>query len=110
MIVVPSFSLILCPRGYKGVRLDALDFFIYLPYSVCNMVVRMRSTKSHRNNRRSHDSLSSPAVTVDKNTNVAHLRHRASTITGQYKGRTVIDIQSRLAKKAKKAKTVSGGK
>ena len=37
------------------------------------MVVRMRSTKSHRNNRRSHDSLSSPSLTVDKSTNVPHL-------------------------------------
>ncbi|KKR31297.1 MAG: 50S ribosomal protein L32, partial [Parcubacteria group bacterium GW2011_GWF2_39_8b] len=55
------------------------------------MVVRMRSTKSHRNNRRSHDSLSFPAVTMDKNTNVPHLRHRASLVTGQYKGRVVID-------------------
>lgn len=68
------------------------------------MVVRMRSTKSHRNNRRSHDGLSFPAVTVDKNTNVPHLRHRASLVTGQYKGRTVLDMQAKIAKKAKKAK------
>jgi len=68
------------------------------------MVVRMRSTKSHRNNRRSHDSLSFPAVTMDKNTNVPHLRHRASLVTGQYKGRVVIDVQARLAKKTKKDK------
>ena len=68
------------------------------------MVVRMRSTKSHRNNRRSHDSLSSPAVTLDKNTNVPHLRHRASLVTGQYKGRVVIDLQAKLAKKARRDK------
>jgi len=68
------------------------------------MVVRMRSTKSHRNNRRSHDSLSSPSVTMDKNTNVPHLRHRASLVTGQYKGRVVIDLQAKLAKKAERDK------
>ena len=68
------------------------------------MVVRMRSTKSHRNNRRSHDGLSSPAVTMDKETNVPHMRHRASLVTGKYKGRVVIDMQGKLAKKAKKAK------
>ena len=67
------------------------------------MVVRMRSTKAHRNNRRSHDGLSKPAVTLDKNTNVPHLRHRASTVTGQYKGRIVIDVAGKIAKKAKKA-------
>ncbi len=68
------------------------------------MVVRMRSTKSHRNNRRSHDALSFPSVTMDKNTNVPHLRHRASLVTGEYRGRTVIDLQAKLEKKAKKQK------
>ncbi len=68
------------------------------------MVVRMRSTKSHRNNRRSHDGLSSPAVTLDKSTNVPHLRHRASLVTGQYKGRVVIDVQAKIAKRAKRDK------
>jgi len=68
------------------------------------MVVRMRSTKSHRNHRRSHDSLSNPAVTVDKASNVPHLRHRASLVTGKYKSRVVIDIQKKLDKKTTKAK------
>ena len=68
------------------------------------MVVRMRSTKSHRNNRRSHDSLSNPAVTMDKSTNVAHLRHRASLITGMYKGRQVIDVQKKINKRLKRDK------
>lgn len=68
------------------------------------MVVRMRSTKSHRNHRRSHDGLSSPSVTMDKNTNTPHLRHRASLVTGQYKGRMVIDLQAKIAKKAKRDK------
>ena len=68
------------------------------------MVVRMRHTKSQRNRTRSHHRLSKPAVTMDKNTNVPHLRHRASLQTGQYKGRVVIDLQAKIAKKAKKMK------
>jgi large subunit ribosomal protein L32 len=68
------------------------------------MVVRMRSTKGHRNNRRSHDGLSSPAVTTDKASGVPHLRHRASLVTGKYKGRVVLDIQKKLDKRTKKAK------
>ena len=68
------------------------------------MVVRMRHTKSQRNRTRSHHRLDKPAVTMDKNTNVPHLRHRASLVTGQYKGRTVIDVQAKLARKNKKAK------
>ncbi len=69
------------------------------------MVVRMRHTKSQRNRTRSHHRLVKPAVTVDKETAVPHLRHRASLVTGKYKGRVVIDIQKKLDKKAKKAKT-----
>ena len=68
------------------------------------MVNRMRSTKSHRNNRRSHDRLLAPSVTLDSKTNVPHLRHRASLVTGQYRGRLVLDIQSKITKKAKKTK------
>ncbi len=71
------------------------------------MVVRMRHTKSQRNRTRSHHRLDNPAVTVDKNTNVPHLRHRASLQTGQYKGRTVIDVQAKIAKKTKGGKEKS---
>jgi len=74
------------------------------------MVVRMRHTKSQRNRTRSHHRLDKPAVTLDKNTNVPHLRHRASLQTGQYKGRTVIDVAAKIAKKNKKAKTASSKK
>ncbi|KND49871.1 MAG: ribosomal protein L32 [Parcubacteria bacterium C7867-003] len=68
------------------------------------MVVRMRHTKSQRNRTRSHHRLDKPSVTMDKNTGVPHLRHRASLVTGQYKGRTVIDMAAKIAKKSKKAK------
>ena len=68
------------------------------------MVVRMRHTKSQRNRTRSHHRLTSPAVTMDKNSSVPHLRHRASLVTGQYKGRMVIDLQAKIAKKAKRTK------
>lgn len=68
------------------------------------MVVRMRHTKSQRNRTRSHHRLAKPAVTVDKETAVPHLRHRASLVTGKYKGRVVIDIQKKLDKQTKKNK------
>ncbi|MEI6843138.1 MAG: 50S ribosomal protein L32 [bacterium] len=63
----------------------------------------MRHNRSQRGNTRSHHRLDNPAVTMDKNTNVKHLRHRASLQTGQYRGRTVIDVQAKIAKRAKKA-------
>jgi large subunit ribosomal protein L32 len=68
------------------------------------MVVRMRHTKSQRNRTRSHHRLDKPAVTYDKTTGIPHLRHRASLQTGKYKGRVVIDLQAKIAKKAKKTK------
>ena len=74
------------------------------------MVVRMRHTSSQRNRTRSHHRLDKPAVTLDKKTNVPHLRHRASLVTGQYKGRVVIDMQAKIAKRAKKAKQEKTGK
>ncbi len=72
------------------------------------MVVRMRHTKSQRNRTRSHHKLDKPAVTLDSNTSVPHLRHRASRVTGKYRGRTVIDVAGKLAKKASKAKKAAG--
>lgn len=70
------------------------------------MVVRMRHTRAQRGNTRAHLHLSNPAVTLDKNTNVPHLRHRASLITGQYKGRQVLDVQAKIEKRAKKNKAM----
>lgn len=68
------------------------------------MVVRMRHTKSQRNRTRSHHKLSKPALTLDKESNIPHLRHRASLITGKYRGRTVLDLKAKLDKKTKKDK------
>lgn len=68
------------------------------------MVVRMRHTKSQRNRTRSQDRIAKPTITLDKTTNVPHMRHRASLVTGQYRGRMVINVQAKLAKKAKRTK------
>lgn len=74
------------------------------------MVVRMRGTRSHRNNRRSHHALLNPALTVDSKTGTVHLRHRASAVTGTYKGITVIDVNAKAAKKAKKIKEANAAR
>ena len=65
------------------------------------MVVRMRHTRSHTNNRRSHHKLKNPALAKDEQGN-AYLRHRASPTTGVYRGRKVIDLNARLEKRTKK--------
>lgn len=68
------------------------------------MVVRMRHTKSHTANRRSHHALNAPKMVTDEKTGSTHLRHRIDMTTGMYKGRKVLDIVSKVAKKQAKAK------
>ncbi len=68
-----------------------------------DMVVRMRHTRAHTANRRSHHALKSPALSTDS-TGTVHLRHRAS-IDGVYKGRQVIgDPVKAVQKKQRKSK------
>lgn len=66
------------------------------------MVVRMRHTRSHTANRRSHHALKSPALSKDSSGEM-HIRHRA-TIGGMYKGRSVMGdpVKKVLKKQSKK--------
>ncbi|MDO8471205.1 MAG: 50S ribosomal protein L32 [bacterium] len=52
------------------------------------MTVRMRHTRSETRSRRSHHALAKPALSKDESGNF-HLRHRASKITGTYRGRKI---------------------
>lgn len=66
------------------------------------MVVRMRHTRAHTRNRRSHHAVSKPTVSVDSKNGSVHMRHRMSPVTGTYKGRQIIDVASKLLKKDQK--------
>lgn len=65
------------------------------------MVVRMRHTRSHTKNRRSHHALSKPAIAKDSAGN-AYLRHRMNPTTGTYRDRKVVDTSAKAMKRAKK--------
>ncbi len=67
------------------------------------MTVRMRHTRGHSGNRRSHHALAKPALSKDESGN-SHLRHRLSPESGMYRGRKVIDLSAKLEKRAKKMK------
>jgi ribosomal protein L32 len=67
------------------------------------MTVRMRHTRSHTKNRRSHHALTNPALSKDTAGN-SHLRHRLSDASGTYRGRKVIDMNAKLERKAKALK------
>lgn len=60
------------------------------------MVIRMRHTRSHTANRRSHHGLTAPEMAVCKNCGGMHRPHHMCLNCGFYKGRVVIDL---LAKK-----------
>ena len=71
------------------------------------MVIRMRHTRAHTKNRRSHHALKGNTIVTDADTKTSRLRHRVDMTTGMYRGRQVIDITKQAAKKAKKTQKTS---
>lgn len=66
------------------------------------MVVRMRHTRAHTGNRRSHHKVSGKAVVTDSKTGAVHLRHRVDMTTGMYRGKKIIDVMKKVEKKQSK--------
>jgi len=66
------------------------------------MSVRMRHTRGHTGNRRSHHSISEPRLTKDPETGEFHVRHRVNMTTGRYRGRVVVDVAKQEEKKIEK--------
>ena len=54
-------------------------------------VQKSRKTPSKRGMRRSHNSLSGPTLSVDKETGETHRRHHI-TESGYYRGKKVVDV------------------
>lgn len=67
-----------------------------------DMVNRMRATRSHRNNRRSHHALIAVRVSKCSNCGAAHKSHAICMNCGWYNGRKVIDLAAKALKKANK--------
>ena len=55
-------------------------------------VQKSRVTRSRRGQRRSHDALTAPTLTVDTKTGETHLRHHVSP-NGMYRGRQIIAVK-----------------
>lgn len=53
-------------------------------------VQKSKVTRSRRNMRRAHDSLTGPTLSTDKATGEVHRRHHV-TADGFYKGKKVLD-------------------
>ncbi len=54
-------------------------------------VQKSKVTRSRRNKRRAHDSLSATALSNDKSTGEVHRRHHV-TADGFYRGKKVLDL------------------
>jgi large subunit ribosomal protein L32 len=74
------------------------------------MVVRMRSTRSHTGNRRSHHALKTRTLLVCKNCNSPKLKHAVCVVCGKYNDKVVINMDAKLKKQAKKAKEKAAAK
>ena len=66
------------------------------------MVNRMRATRSHRDNRRSHHGLTVVRLSKCQNCQALHQSHRICMNCGSYNGRKIIDLAAKVAKKTKK--------
>ena len=56
-------------------------------------VQKSKKTRSRRDMRRSHDALSSAALTVDQTSGEVHRRHHV-TADGFYRGRKVVETKN----------------
>lgn len=68
------------------------------------MVVRMRSTRSHTGNRRSHHALRAPALVKCADCGALKMPHRVCETCGKYRGRVIIDVVKAAAKVETKLK------
>jgi len=63
------------------------------------MVIRMRHTRAHTKNRRSHHALKAATLTVCNNCGAEHRPHHMCLECGFYKGRQVMDLAGQKAKR-----------
>lgn len=70
------------------------------------MVVHMRHTRSQSGQRRSHHKLMLASLSVCSHCKTPTASHRACAVCGYYKGRKVIDMEAKAARKSKKNSNV----
>ena len=68
------------------------------------MVIRMRHTRAHTKNRRSHHALETPTLAACSNCGAKHRPHHMCLECGYYKGRQVMDLAAKKAARAERMK------
>ncbi len=66
------------------------------------MVIRMRHTRAHTKNRRSHHALKEPTLVVCNNCQAKRRPHHMCLECGFYNGKMIIDLKARKAKRESK--------
>jgi len=66
------------------------------------MSARMRVTRAHTGNRRSHHALKEPRLSTCAKCNAQHLRHRMCPVCGNYRGREVVDVVAKTTARAER--------
>ncbi len=66
------------------------------------MVVRMRHTRAHTANRRSHHALEGARISKCVKCEALHLRHTVCTACGTYRGKPVLTLVKTMAKTEKR--------
>lgn len=67
------------------------------------MVVRMRHTRAHTANRRSHHALDGARLSKCVKCEALHARHQVCTACGTYRGKAVLKVTKTIAKTEKRA-------
>ena len=70
------------------------------------MSIRMRHTRGHTNNRRSHHALKAMNIVTDKESGTLRLPHRIDEVTGMYRGKQIFTPKTKTVK-GEKVKGVS---
>jgi len=73
-----------------------------LVYNKKIMVVRMRHTRAHTANRRSHHALEGARLSKCVKCEALHLRHQVCVSCGTYRGKTVMKLVKTMAKLEKR--------
>lgn len=86
---------------------EQILIFIQPRGRVVPMSIRMRHTKGHTRNRRSHHALEAMTIVKDKESGNLRLPHRVDEATGVYRGKQIFTPKMKKAVKGEKVKGAS---
>ena len=73
----------------------SIAFSLYFAIVLATMVIRMRHTRAHTKNRRSHHALKAPTLAVCSNCEAKHRPHHMCLECGFYNGKMVVDMTAK---------------